>query len=109
MAALYDPMEGVTTKTTKEELMERLRKAAAALRKTDRSQKAVLQEIEDRLRAKGAINTADLRQVIVSATDQEWNESIEFLEEFEDILPVPLKRLVIGGRVLLGQIAEGNG
>lgn len=84
--------------------MERLRKAAAALRRQDRTTKARLQEIEDRLRAKGAVQTEDLKQVIVSATEAEWNESIEFLEEFEELLPVGLKRLVVGGRVLLGQI-----
>lgn len=100
---VLDPMEGVTTKTTKEELMERLRNAAAALRRNDRKQKAALQEIEDRIRAKGVRTPEMLKQVIVSATEDEWKESIEFLEEFDDLLPVPLQRLVVGGHVLLGQ------
>src|SRR5258707_1170151 len=94
---VYDPMDGVSTKTTKEDMMDRLRKAAAALRRNDRSQKAALQEVEDRIRAKGAPAQEELRQVIVSATADEWKESIEFLEEFDDLLPVPLQRLVVGG------------
>lgn len=101
----YDPLEGVSTKTTKEELMNRLREAAAKLRIADRTQKAKLQEIEDRLRAKSAGTAPEaLRQVIVSATTEEWVTSVEFLEEFGDLLPPPLARLVIGGRVLLGQV-----
>lgn len=100
--AAYDPMEGVSSKTTKEELMERLRKAGAALRRVDRAHKARLQEVEDRVRAKGAREPEMLKQVIVSATEDEWKESIEFLEEFDDLLPVPLQRLVVGGHVLLG-------
>lgn len=100
---IYDPMEGVSTRSTKEDLMERLRKAGAALRRQDRSKKAALQEIEDRIRAKGVRTPESLKQVIVSATEDEWKESIEFLEEFDDLLPVPLQRLVVGGHVLLGQ------
>lgn len=100
---VFDPLEGVDTDTSREVLMERLRRAAAGLRGQDRGNKAKLQEIEDRLRAKGAVKHEQLQQVIVSATNAEWNESIEFLEEFEDLLPVGLQRLVVGGRVLLGQ------
>lgn len=87
--------------------MNRLRRAAAELRKSDRQRKATLQQIEDRLRAKsGAVAEIDLRQVIVSATEDEWKESIQFLEEFEteDLLPLSLQRLAIGGRTLFQQI-----
>lgn len=106
----YDPMEGVNTKTPKEELMERLRKAAAALRKQDRTKKAKLAEIEQRLREKGAQRQERLVQVIASATPDEWKEAISFLEDFEaeGLLPVSLQRLAVGGRVLLGQI-EASG
>lgn len=104
MAGQYDPMEGVSTKTTKEELMDRLRRAGVALRKNDRQRKAALQEVEDRIRAKGLPPAADLQQVIVTATEEEWKESIDFLEEFDDLLPIPLQRLVVGGHALQGQI-----
>jgi hypothetical protein len=103
--ATKDPLEGVTPKTTKEELMGRLKDAAAAIRKGDRQHKADLQAVEDRIRAKYAGTAHEhevLRQVIISATTEEWKESVEFLEEFTDLLPVPLQRLVMGGRVLLG-------
>jgi hypothetical protein len=96
----------VTSKTTKEELVERLRKASAAIRRTDRAKKAKLQEVEDRLRAKGTVNKDELLQVVVSSTEAEWKQTVAFLEEFEHegLLPTPLQRLAIGGRVLLGQI-----
>lgn len=98
---VWDPLDGVTAKTTKEDLMDRLRKAATALRRDDRTRKASLNEIEARLRAKGSYQGADLKQVICSGTEAEWKESIEFLEEFGDLLPAGLQRLVTGGRVLL--------
>lgn len=97
----FDPLEGVTAKTTKEDLMDRLRKAAAALRKDDRTNKASLAAIESRLRAKGTYAQNELKQVICSATEAEWKESVEFLEEFADLLPAALQRLVTGGRVLI--------
>lgn len=104
MTTKYDPLEGVKSSTTKEELMNRLRRAATELRKGDRAQKAKLSEIEARLREKGLHRPEELRQVICSATDAEWKDAIEFLEEFDDLLPVALSRLLIGGRVLMEQI-----
>lgn len=101
----HDLLDGITDRSTKPELMERLRDGAALLRRSDRQRKARVQEIEDRIRAKGTVNTAVLQQVIVSASDEEWKEAIEFLEEFDDLLPISLQRLVLGGRTLLGQIA----
>lgn len=103
-AKVYDPLDGVTTKSTKDELMERLRKAAAALRRQDRESKSQLQQIEDRIRAKGAVKPETLKQAIVSATEDEWVAAVEFLEEFDDLLPTALQRLVIGGQVLLGRV-----
>jgi hypothetical protein len=106
--ATFDPLEGVTPRTTKEDLMDRLRRAGTELRKSDRRRKAALQEVEERIKAKATNQPETLRQVIVSATESEWKESIEFLEEFEDpkdgttLLPTPLQRLVVGGHVLLG-------
>lgn len=105
---IYDPLEGVTTKTTKEDLMDRLRKAAAVIRRQDRKKKSRLQEVEERIRAKGSVQPELLIKVICSATEEEWQATVEFLEEFEgtasdNLLPVGLQRLVQGGRVLLGQ------
>lgn len=105
-----DPLEGITAKTTKEELMNRLRTLATRVRKDDRAQVATLQAIEDRLRAKGTANDYDLRQVIGVATPDEWKEAVEFLEEFEDdnLLPVALARFLAGGRTLLGLMEEAD-
>src|SRR5690349_2766038 len=104
---VFDPTYGITDTTSREELLERLRKAATALRVGDRQKKARLQEIEDRLRAKGAANGADQLRVIATGSEAEWTEAIEFLEEFDDLLPPMLSRLVVGGRMLLDQKAKG--
>lgn len=107
-ATASDPLEGVTSKTTKDELMERLRKAAAALRRDAKQKRKRLDEVEDRLAAKREASIGsygqELRQAIFSMTDEEWTELIEFLEEFEDLSPVGVRRLIVGGRILLGQI-----
>lgn len=103
----FDPLEGVTTKTTKDELMEILRKTAALLRRGENQKKKRLAEIEDRITKKreaAGTTTQELRQAIFSMSDPEWTETIEFLEEFEDLAPVGVQRLIVGGRVLLGQI-----
>lgn len=103
MPSKDDILDGITAKTTKEELMGRLRQAATLLRRDDRDKKKTVAEIEARLRTKGQRTSAPLQQVIVSATDAEWKESVEFLEEFNEVglLPTPLQRMVIGGRVLM--------
>lgn len=108
---LADPLAGITSKTTKEELIERLRSLATRVRKEDRQEKARLQVIEDRLKAKGRQRDEDLLQVIGVATGEEWTEAIEFLEEFEDegLLPTALARFLVGGRTLMGLIENGNG
>lgn len=96
-----DILDGITAKTTKEELMSRLRSAATMLRKGDRAKQTKLAEIEERLRNMNQSSAIELRQVIVSAPDSDWDETIKFLEEFDDLLPTPLQRILIGGRVLL--------
>jgi len=109
MAKTFDPMEGVTGKTTKEELMDRLRRAGALIRSQDRKRKADLQEIEDRLVAKGE-NLTPLMQCVFNATEQEWEDALAFLEEFEvkALLPTALERLAVGGRTLLGKHQDGD-
>lgn len=102
----YDPLDGVNTKTGKDELMERLRKASAWIRRHENGQKKQLAEVEERLRAKGQASgdPERLKQAIISSTEEEWTELIEFLEEFEDLAPILAQRIIIGGRMLLGQI-----
>jgi len=107
-------LEGITSKTTKEELTQRLRRAATLLRKGERAKATRLQEIEERLRA----NVQDapdyeLRQVIVNGTLDEWREMEQFLSEFHEpdkptLLPTSLQRLLIGARVMLGDVSDGS-
>jgi len=95
-------LEGITPKTTKADLMDRLRKGARKLAGYEDERVGRMQEIEERVRATHK-SPDDLRQLIVLATNDEWKETLEFLNEFEDCLPSPLARFREGVRVLASE------
>lgn len=97
-----DPLEGITDKTTKAEMLKRLNDVADRLRGIERERTGKLGEIEERVRAKYKPgDLPELHSIVFMATDPEMKESILFLEEFEDVLPTALQRLRQGGRLLL--------
>lgn len=112
--AVEELMTGISSKTTKEELTSRLRKMATLARKGEREKMTRLQEIEERLRSQMQdAPDYELRQVIVNGTMQEWAEMEMFLSEFHEpdkpsLLPPSLQRLLIGARVMLGDVSDGN-
>lgn len=98
-----DPLEGITEKTTKVDMLKRLNELADKLRGYERKRTGRLAEIEDRVRAKYKPGELpELHNVIISATIDEWADVIDFLEQFEDLLPLALDRVRAGGRILLG-------
>lgn len=107
-------LEGITTKTTKEDLTIRLRKAVTLARKTERQKMTRLQEIEERLRAQVTdVPNDELRQVIINGSTDDWREMEKFLSEFHTpeptLLPPALQRILVGARVMLGDVNDGNG
>lgn len=98
-------LDGITEKTTKADLMGRLRDAAKKLATFEDEKAGRLQRIEERVRAKYTGNERDIKQALVSATEQEWIELIDFLENFEDLLPLALVRLHDGAKILVGHKA----
>lgn len=105
-------LEGITPRSTKQEMLDRLQEASkmleglrSKLTKQESDRLSKIQEIEARVRAKWESRpTEPVQNVIVSATISELEDTYQFLSEFgEELLPVPMKRLLIGSRVLLGK------
>ncbi len=96
---MSEVLEGITPKTTKADLMDRLRKAARRLAGYEDENVARMQAIEEKVRRSARVY--DLRQVVVSSTNEEWKETLEFLNEFEECLPPSLARFRDGVHVLV--------
>lgn len=89
-------LEGINDKTTRAVLLERLRLAAKEQAAAQDERVKRMQEIEETLR--GQMNPVALRKVIVSATTEEWAETVDFLENFQDYLPSTLARVMEGAK-----------
>lgn len=89
-------LEGINDRTSRADLLKRLREVAKTIVAMEDERIARMQEIEEKVR--GQANVVDLRKVIVSATPQEWRESEEFLSNFEDYLPSTLARVLEGAK-----------
>jgi len=100
-------LEGIGPKTNKADLLKRLQDLAKQLGKQQDERVTKLRKIEEKVREKHTAKRHDLRQLMVTSPAQEWQETIEFLDEFVDdstgetILPMPLIRLRDGARELL--------
>lgn len=103
-----DPLAGITTKTTRPQLMERLKELAKRVQQTPDTASSThsFDEVKKRVKAKGTPGvTTNYQTVIVLATDQEWGDTSNFLKEFDGFLPAPLQRLLTGWEAL---VAEKN-
>lgn len=89
-------LEGVTPKTTKADLLSRLRKAAKQLAGYEDENAAKMQEIEERVR--GSLKPVTVKTVMCSSTPEEWKEVVDFLDNFEDYLPSSLVRIREGAK-----------
>lgn len=100
-----DILAGITDKSSKADMLKKLNELADIIRGTERKKAGRLSEIEARVKAKYRPgDVPDLHNVIIAATVEEWEETVEFLEEWEELLPTALAR--VGGRELLGPKAE---
>jgi hypothetical protein len=102
-----DALTGISEKSTKEEMLKRLNELADRIRDYERARTGKLGEIEQRVREKYKPgDLPELHNVVFSATQNEMEQAIVFLEEFEDVLPTALARLREGGRRLLTEVEE---
>lgn len=89
-------LEGVTPKTTKADLMKRLRDAAKKIAGYEDENARKMQEIEEKVRA--SLKPITLITVMCSSTPEEWKEAVDFLENFEGYLPSSLARICEGAK-----------
>lgn len=93
---MSDVLEGITTKTTKADLMSRLRKAAKAIAGYEDEHVRRMQEIEEKVRAE--LKPVQLKTVMCSSTPDEWAEAADFLDNFDGYLPSSLARVREGAK-----------
>jgi hypothetical protein len=89
-------LEGVTTKTTKDDLLKRLRKAAKLIAGYEDANVAKMQEIEEKVRS--SLKPVTVKTVMCSSTPQEWAEVVDFLDNFDGFLPSSLVRIREGAK-----------
>lgn len=91
---IENPLEGISGKMSKGELLSRAQRAAETMR--------TIQTVARGRRKWQSRNPGsdELHTVVVTATEDEWIEAMEFLFDFNDLLPMSLKRLLEGGRVM---------
>jgi len=95
-----DILAGVTEKTTKAELLGKLREAAKRLLAREDDRVARMQELEEKVRARFKGVEPDIRSVTLMATPEEFTELNDFLDNFEDIMPMALHRLKAGAKAV---------
>jgi len=98
---MTDLLEGITANSPRSELFARLRDAAGRLLKQQDKQVGELQKIEERVRRKYSNRNVALVQIIATSTEDEWDDALDFLDNFEDMLPVALYRVYDGARTAL--------
>src|SRR4051812_46206933 len=105
-AAPEDPLEGVTARTTKSELFDRLGRAGKKIARLQAKDLSRTKDIEDRVREKWASRQrSDLFQIIVQGTEEEAKEAAEFIADLSDeqgsVAPHMLQRLAVGIEALM--------
>lgn len=89
-------LEGVTAKTTKDDLLKRLRKAAKLIAGYEDEHVARMQEIEEKVRA--SLKPVEVKTVMCSSTAEEWGDVVDFLDNFDGYLPSSLVRIREGAK-----------
>lgn len=103
-ALIDDPMDGITTRTKKEDLLERIKKLGDVLHGLRSERLTEIQQLEQRIRAKYKPNQfPQLKRVILASTEAELDEAYEFLKDFEELMPPALQRFHAGLAMLLSK------
>jgi len=97
-----DLLEGVDENTPRSVLIAKLRTAAEQLFRKQDERVGRLQEIEERIRREWAPTDVQVTQVIATSSNDEWRQAVDFLDNFEELLPIALVRVHDGARMGLG-------
>lgn len=88
-------MEGINSKSDRKTLMSRLQEADEQMTK--------IQKIAQVRRKWLATNPQEQHSVVITASEQDWLEALEFLHDLRDVAPEALVRLYNGGRTMFSQ------
>lgn len=99
---MTDLMEGITSKTKKDDLVERLKEAGRRLGRYEKTEKTQMRAIEKRVREANR-RPEELRQIVLLGTRDDWKETLDFLNQWGDYLPPSLARLREGVSVLAAE------
>lgn len=89
-------LDGITERTTKADLLGRLREAAKKISGFEDENAAKMQELEERVRA--SLKPTSVKTLMVSSTPEEWTEAVDFLDNFDGYLPSSLARVREGAK-----------
>lgn len=91
---------GLNEKSRRSDLFSKIRELAGMIHQQDDQRLGRLQQIENDVRAKYEGTAQPLAQLHVSNTHEEWDDVIDFLDNFEDMLPHGLTRVLEGARAI---------
>lgn len=94
--ATDDLLADVNEKTTKAVLIGKLREAVRRLHAREDERVGRMQQLEEEVRAKFTGVEPDIRSITVMCTAQEFTEAADFLDNFQDIMPMALHRMQAG-------------
>ena len=103
-----DLLADVTAKTTKAQLLGKLREAVRRLHGREDERVGRMQELEEKVRARFTGVEPDIRSVTVMCTPEEFVEMSDFLDNFEDIMPMALHRLQAGAKFVTQNHVQGD-
>jgi hypothetical protein len=96
-------LDDIDERTPRAKLYAKLRELAAIVSKKDDEKLKRFQKLEEDVRRRYAGKQLNLVQVIATSTDEEWGDAVDFMENFDDVLPVALFRVYDGARSALGR------
>lgn len=97
---MTDLMKGITGSSDKKQLIARLQEADEQLE--------VMQKIAEVRQKWHAANPSEQHSVVITASEQDWLDALEFLHDLRDVAPEALVRLYNGGRTMFSQQIEDS-
>lgn len=94
--------------SSREVLFSKIRELWGAFSKQQDERLAVFAKKEAEIRRKYAGRQENLIAITATSTDAEWREVVDFLENWEEEMPVGLWRIYDGGRIALGIVPTAD-
>lgn len=99
-------LEGLNERAPRSEMLRIARLLAGKIHAQEDARLGRMQEIEERVKRDYAGRQETLVQIIATSSEAEWNDAIDFLDNWQELLPVALYRVYDGARMALGKVPE---